>query len=119
MVADHRLEALTYQFLAFGDDDRTRTLPFVAASRLMADGIGFGGEGDLIAAAATAFFNWLQTPASFSEIFTTDFAGDALFMSHMGEANVAMAGATAKWRWSPGPTHHPHTRPPTRAGHKL
>lgn len=91
MVADHRLDALTYQFLAFGDDDRTRTLPFVAASRLMADGIGFGGEGDLIAAAATAFFNWLKTPASFSEIFTTDFAGESLFMSHMGEANVAMA----------------------------
>jgi L-arabinose isomerase len=91
IVASHQLDALTYQFLAFGDDDRTRTLPFVAASRLMADGIGFGGEGDLIAAAATAFFNWLKTPASFSEIFTTDFAGDALFMSHMGEANVAMA----------------------------
>ena len=74
-----------------GDDDRTRTLPFVAASRMMADGIGFGGEGDLIAAAATAFFNWLKTPASFSEIFTTDFVGESLFMSHMGEANVAMA----------------------------
>ncbi len=91
MIADHRLSALTYQFMAFGDDDRTRTLPFVAASRLMADGIGFGGEGDLIAAAATTLFNWLKTPASFSEIFTTDFAGESLFMSHMGEANVAMA----------------------------
>jgi L-arabinose isomerase len=91
MVADHRLSALTYQFTAFGDDDRTQTLPFVAASRMMADGIGFGGEGDLVAAAATAFFNWLKTPASFSEIFTIDFAGESLFLSHMGEANVAMA----------------------------
>ena len=53
MVRDHRLDALTYQFMAFGDDERTSTLPFVAASRLMAEGIGFGGEGDLIAAAAT------------------------------------------------------------------
>jgi L-arabinose isomerase len=84
LVADDRLSALTYQFMAFGDDERTSTLPFVAASRLMADGIGFGGEGDLIAAAATAFFNWLKPPASFSEIFTTDFAGESLFMSHMG-----------------------------------
>ena len=91
MVADHHLDALTYQFMAFGDDERTPTVPFVAASRMMADGIGFGGEGDLIAAAATAFFNWLQPPASFSEIFTIDFAGDSVFMSHMGEANVAMA----------------------------
>ncbi len=91
MVSDHHLDALTYQFMAFGDDARTPTVPFVAASRLMAEGIGFGGEGDLIAAAGTAFFNWLNPPASFAEIFTIDFAGNRLFMSHMGEANVAMA----------------------------
>jgi L-arabinose isomerase len=91
MVADHHLQGLTYQFLAFGDDERTPTLPFVAASRLMGEGVGFGGEGDLIAAAATAFLNWLQPPASFTEMFTIDFAGNSLLMSHMGEANVAMA----------------------------
>lgn len=91
MISENRLDALTYQFTAFGDDERSSTVPFVAASRLMAEGIGFGGEGDLIAAAATAFFNWLQPPASFSEIFTIDFAGESLFLSHMGEANVAMA----------------------------
>ena len=91
VVESHRLDALTYQFMAFGDDERTSTLPFVAASRLMAEGIGFGGEGDLIAAAATAFFHWLNPPVTFSEVFTIDFAGESLFMSHMGEANVAMA----------------------------
>ncbi len=91
LIGDHRLDALTYQFLAFGEDERTSTLPFVAASRLMAEGIGFGGEGDLVSAVATAFFNWLAPPASFSEMFTIDFAGNSLFMSHMGEANVAMA----------------------------
>lgn len=110
MVADHRLSALTYQFTALGDDDRTRTLPFVAASRLMADGIGFGGEGDLIAAAATAFFNWLKPPASFSEIFTMDFAGESLFMSHMGEANVAMARRDRKVPLVARPTPITRTR---------
>ena len=110
MVADNRLAALTYQFLACGDDDRTRALPFVAVSRLMADGIGFGGEGDLVAAAATAFFNWLKTPASFSDIFTTDFAGDALFMSHMGEANVAMARHDRKVALVARPTPITRTR---------
>jgi L-arabinose isomerase len=43
------------------------------------------------AAAATASLNWLHPPASFSEMFTIDFVGGTLFMSHMGEANVAMA----------------------------
>jgi L-arabinose isomerase len=110
MVKDHRLDALTYQFMAFGDDERTSTLPFVAASRLMAEGIGFGGEGDLIAAAATAFFNWLQPPASFTEIFTVDFAGESLFMSHMGEANVAMARRDRKVPLVARPTPITRTR---------
>jgi L-arabinose isomerase len=30
MVRDHRLDAYSYQFLEFGDDERTETLPFVA-----------------------------------------------------------------------------------------
>jgi len=110
MVADHRLDALTYQFMAFGDDERTPTVPFVAVSRMMADGIGFGGEGDLIAAAATAFFNWLQPPASFSEIFTIDFAGNSIFMSHMGEANVAMARRDRKVPLVARPTPITRTR---------
>jgi len=112
MVSDHRLDALTYQFMAFGEDERTPTVPFVAASRLMAEGIGFGGEGDLIAAAGTTLLNWLNPPATFSEIFTTDFAGNSLFMSHMGEVNVAMARKDRKARMVARAT--PITR--TRAG---
>lgn len=98
IVSDHGLDALAYQFTAFGDDERTPTVPFVAASRLMAEGIGFGGEGDLIAAAGATFLNWLNPPASFSEIFTIDFEGNSVFMSHMGEANVAMARSGSKVR---------------------
>jgi L-arabinose isomerase len=110
MITDHSLDALTYQFMAFGDDERTSSLPFVAASRLMAEGVGFGGEGDLIAAAATACFNWLNPPASFSEIFTIDFAGDSLLMSHMGEANVGMARRDRKVRLVARPTPITRTR---------
>lgn len=90
MVKDCGLGAVTYQFLAFGDDERTPTLPFVAASRMMGEGLGFGGEGDLIAAAGTFFLNRLMWPASFTEIFTTDFGGNSLLLSHMGEMNAAM-----------------------------
>ncbi len=91
MVQAHGLGALTYQFLAFGEDERSPTLPFVAASRLMAEGIGFGGEGDLIAAAGCTLLQSLAPPAGFTEIFTIDFSGNALLLSHMGEMNVAMA----------------------------
>jgi L-arabinose isomerase len=91
MIAEHNLDAVTYQFLAFGEDNRTMTVPFVGASRLMAEGIGFGGEGDLIGAAGTWLLNQLQPPATFSEIFTVDYQNNAVLMSHMGEANTAMA----------------------------
>ncbi len=115
MIAEHNLDGITYQFMAFGEDERTLTVPFVAASRLMADGIGFGGEGDLIAAAGTSFLNWLNPPASFAEIFTIDFGGNALFMSHMGEANVSMARRDRKVVMTA------RSRPitPTRAGQLL
>ncbi len=96
IVAAERLDGISYQFLAFGEDERTVTLPFVAASRLMAEGVGFGGEGDLIGTAGCWLLNRLAPPASFSEIFTIDFGGNGLFMSHMGEANVAMARSDRK-----------------------
>jgi L-arabinose isomerase len=98
LIRDYRLDGFTYQFLAFGEDRRVETIPFVATSRLLAEGIGFGGEGDLIAAAGSALLSWIQSPASFSEIFTIDFAGNSVLMSHMGEANVAMSRRDRKVR---------------------
>ncbi len=98
LIQDYRLDAFTYQFLAFGQDDRTETLPFVAASRLLAEGIGFGGEGDVISAVHSAVANILLPPAGFSEVFTVDFAGNGLLLSHMGEANAAMAAPGRKIR---------------------
>jgi len=91
MVEERGLDGFTYQFLAFGEDERTPTVPFVPASRLMGEGLGFGGEGDLIAAAGSALLNRLHPPASFTEMFTVDYEGNGLFLSHMGEANVSMA----------------------------
>jgi len=82
--------------MAFGEDARSETLPFVAASRLLAEGVGFGGEGDLISAACSAMLHALQPPASFSEMFTIDFAGNTVLLSHMGEASVAMARTDRK-----------------------
>lgn len=112
MVSERALDGFTYQFLAFGDDERTPTVPFVAASRLIADGLGFGGEGDLIAAAGSALLGWLMPPASFTEMFTTDFGGNSVWMSHMGECNVAMARQDRKVRL----VARPHAITKTRHG---
>ncbi len=91
LIRTYRLDAYSYQFLAFGKDRTAETIPFVGACRLMEEGIGFGGEGDVIAAAFTAVLNRMSGPAGFSEIFTIDFAHDRLLLAHMGEANPALA----------------------------
>ncbi|MBQ6158940.1 MAG: hypothetical protein IJJ20_08035 [Thermoguttaceae bacterium] len=91
IVADHRLQGLTYQFTALGDDSRTSTVPFVGISRMMGEGVGFGGEGDVVSTMGSWIFQQLTGAATFSEIFTTDYGGEALFFSHMGEMNAAMA----------------------------
>lgn len=91
LIAQYRLDAYSYQFLAFGKDCSAETVPFVGACRLMRDGIGFGGEGDVIAAAFATVLNGIRKPAGFSEIFTIDFGGNQLLLAHMGEANPALA----------------------------
>jgi L-arabinose isomerase len=103
LLAEQRLDAVSYHFGSLGEDERTVTMPFVAASRLMAEGVGFAGEGDLVGAAGTWLLGRLQGPASFTEIFTTDFAGNGLFLSHMGEMNAAMARPESKIRLAAKP----------------
>ncbi|MBN1908790.1 MAG: L-fucose/L-arabinose isomerase family protein [Pirellulales bacterium] len=110
IVTERRLDGLSFQFLAFGQDERTETLPFVAISRMMSEGVGFAGEGDVVGAAGTWFLNRLCPPASFSEIFTIDFAGNGVLLSHMGEANVAMARKDRKMRLVARPTPITRTR---------
>jgi L-arabinose isomerase len=62
-------------------------VPFLEASKAMACGLGYAGEGDvltasLVGALATAFGR-----TTFTEIFCPDWQGNALFLSHMGEIN--------------------------------
>jgi L-arabinose isomerase len=78
-------------FLAVGAEGWLDTLPFLAASKLLAEGYGFGGEGDVTSAAAVCMLQALAGQANFTEMFTMDFAGNAALMMHMGEGNWRMA----------------------------
>lgn len=78
-------------FLAVGEESLLDTLPFLAASKLLGEGFGFGGEGDVTSAAAVCMMQRLAGQANFTEMFTMDFAGNAILMMHMGEGNWRMA----------------------------
>lgn len=93
---DDGLDALAVYFLTVSDDGRLPTLPFLAASRLMADGLGYAGEGDIACAALVAVLQQLAGPASFTEMFAMDFEDGSVLMQHMGEANYTMCRTDRK-----------------------
>jgi L-arabinose isomerase len=91
VLHERGMRGFAAHFLAVGEEGWLETLPFLAASKLLADGYGFGGEGDATSAAAVCMMQALAGQANFTEMFTMDFAHNAALMMHMGEANWRMA----------------------------
>ena len=98
VVADMALAGLAIHYEPLGGDPRFGALPFAAASKLLAEGIGFGGEGDVTSAAAVILMDRLCGAASFTEMFTMDFDHNAVLMAHYAEANPALAKQGEKVR---------------------
>ncbi len=87
-------QALSVNFQAFDRGDRAAdTMPFLEISKGMARGIGYGGEGDVLTAALVGALARVFGAVTFTEIFCADWAGNSLFLSHMGEINPAIAAA--------------------------
>jgi L-arabinose isomerase len=80
--------AFSMNFLAF-DSARgaANAVPFLEASKAMARGIGYAGEGDVLSASLVGSLAAAFGRTTFTEIFCPDWQGNALFLSHMGEIN--------------------------------
>ena len=91
IVKEWEMQGLASHFTAVAEDGRLATLPFLAASKLLGEGYGYGGEGDVTSAAAVIMLRELAGMANFTEMFTMDFGGNSVLMSHMGEGNWKMA----------------------------
>jgi len=83
-------------FLTLCNDPSIGDAMHVAASRLMAEGYGYAGEGDWVTAAFVYAMQSVFGQASFSEIFSVDYKNARLFLKHWGEGNPAMAAGKAK-----------------------
>ena len=78
----------------FADFDRSKgyeCVPFMEASKAMASGTGYAGEGDVLTAAFCGALLQIFPASSFTEIFCPDWKGNTLFLSHMGEMNPAIS----------------------------
>jgi len=87
--------AFSINFLSFRDaTGPVNTVPFLECCKAMARGVGYAGEGDVLTAALTGALLQGFGATTFTEIFCADWAGQALFLSHMGEINSAETAAT-------------------------
>lgn len=87
-----KLDAFTINFLSCGKNTGFRYMTFDRACRAMEDGIGYAGEGDVLTAALVGALlkSWDNT--TFVEMFCPDWKRGIVFLSHMGEYNLRIAG---------------------------
>ncbi|MEW6239132.1 MAG: hypothetical protein AB1656_27435 [Candidatus Omnitrophota bacterium] len=84
--------AFSQNFLAFDSNEGPiDTVPFLEASKAMARGVGYAGEGDVLTAALVGALQCAFGKTTFTEIFCPDWKGGSLFLSHMGEINPETA----------------------------
>jgi L-arabinose isomerase len=90
-LREAEVQAFTFNFADFDSRIGTPTVPFLEASKAMARGMGYAGEGDAVTATLVAALNCCYGPTTFTEMFCPDWEGGRIFMSHMGELNPALA----------------------------
>jgi len=89
-IEKENLSAFTFNFLDINSSSGLPTVPFLEASKAMARGLGYAGEGDVLTAALVGTLLSCFSETSFIEIFCPDWKGNRLFLSHMGEMNLKL-----------------------------
>lgn len=88
-----KLDAFTVCFLGIEKKNGWETVPFIEASKALARGIGYAGEGDTLTAGLVAALMRSYPETTFSEMFCPDWNENRIFTSHMGEVNLNLLSA--------------------------
>ncbi len=91
LISKHKSYAIGINFLSTCNHPKLKDAFHVAASCLMEEGIGYGGEGDWITAMVVRSLNEVIAPATFTEIFSVDYANNRLLLKHWGEGNISLS----------------------------
>ncbi|RYI30398.1 hypothetical protein EVU96_08265 [Bacillus infantis] len=94
VIEDRQMYAFTINFLDVTKNSGISSMPFLEASKAMARGIGYAGEGDVLTAALVGALLSVYPDASFTEMFCPDWKNGRIFLSHMGEMNLRSAAET-------------------------
>ena len=98
LVEQHALAGLQISFEQAAASTHIETIPFLGLVKLMAEGVGYAGEGDLAATAGGVIAHRLCGEVTFTEMYTMDFPRNATLHTHMAECNWRMARRDRKPR---------------------
>lgn len=90
-IKANKLTGFTMNFLETKKGTAFGKMPFIEACTQMADGVGYAGEGDVLTAGLVGALINVFPKMTFSEMFCPNWRDDSVFISHMGEYNIALA----------------------------
>lgn len=87
-VKQNNLDAFTLNFTKFNRKTGLPTIPFLETELLLAKGLGYAGEGDVLTASFVGALSSVFKEVTFTEMFCPDWKENIIFLSHMGEVNI-------------------------------
>jgi len=102
-IEKENLSAFTMNFMVIDKASGMPVVPFLEASKAMARGTGYAGEGDIPTAALVSALAFAHPDTTFTEIFCADWKGNRIFLSHMGEMNLSLVAGKPRLMEKPFP----------------
>lgn len=102
-IEREKLTGYTMNFLSTKAGTPFGKMPFAEASKSLAAGIGYAGEGDVMTAALVGSLLKIYEYTSFVEMFCPDWEGGSVFLNHMGEFNLKCSTGTLDMAVKPFP----------------
>jgi L-arabinose isomerase len=90
-IEKEKLTAFSLNFQTVTKKSGIPSMPFLEISKSITRGTGYAGEGDTLTAALNGAVASVFPETSFTEMFCADWAGERIFLSHMGEMNLNLA----------------------------
>jgi L-arabinose isomerase len=100
LLSKYQSRAVGINFQSLCNDTRIGDGLHVAAGMLMADGFGYGGEGDWVTAMMNHGLESATGRTSFSEIFSVGYEDNRLVLRHWGEGNFNLARSRPAIKYS-------------------
>ena len=102
-VDENHFDGFTMNFLSTAAGTPFSAMPFAEATKALADGIGYAGEGDVMTTALVSSLMKVYKETTFCEMFCPDWYGNTIYLNHMGEFNPVCSKGNLRLTAKPFP----------------